>query len=116
MQRTIEAEAPEAYDLIGHLASEWGVPTPRLAWRIAPGANYDGLYEFRAKPPTIWVGEEGTNANVLIHEFTHHLQWRERSLLHRDSLGRWLWHKPSIFVPLIDRAAETAAIYYRRRR
>lgn len=117
MQRKIAQGDEQATDLYGALAETFEVSPPNLTWRIPGTVNYEGLYEFRAKPPAVWVVEEGTNAAILVHEFAHHLQWQAGSrtaLLHKDSLGRWLWHKPTVFVPLIDRVAGVAANYYRR--
>ena len=115
VQRLIPAGDPEAFELIGHLAEEWEVQTPGISFRVSETASYDGLYEFRARPPTIWVVESGTTAQVLVHEFTHHLQWQKgarTAYLPQDSLGRWLWHKPTVFVPLIDKVAAVAERFY----
>ena len=117
-QRTIAPGHIEAYDLLAHLSETFEVTTPGISWRISETASYDGLYEFRARPPTVWVGKTGTTASILVHEFTHHLQWRKgnrKAYLHQDSMDRWLWHKPSVFVPLIDRVASVAAKFYYRR-
>lgn len=110
-QRTVAPWGERGAALYDALSERFEVTPPRLEFRIPRSKSYEGLYEFRAKPPAVWVVEEGTNAAILVHEFAHHLQWQSGpggALLHKDSLGRWLWHKPSVFVPLIDGVAKAA--------
>jgi hypothetical protein len=100
-----------AQSLVDELAAEYAVPAPEVVFALAHDLSYSGLYHSQGRPPKLVVVEAGTRANVVVHEFVHHLQWRPSKRLKfipRDSRGRWLWHHPPVFIPLLDEATKIA--------